>query len=138
MKNIYLKITIILLMICVIPINSFVIAAKSGATGGTQTEETETETGLGLGTLDNYAGDGGTSTNFDLKINNFISVIQVIASITSVAVLIVLGVKYMISGIEERAEYKKTMMPYIIGACMVFGISAITGILYQIATNMLK
>ena len=42
----------------------------------------------------------------------------------------------MLGSLEEKAEYKKTMMPYIIGAVLVFAASAIAGIIYSFAINL--
>lgn len=66
--------------------------------------------------------------------NKVITVISTIGSIVSVIVLIIIGIKYMIGSIEEKAEYKKTLMPYIIGASLVFAASAIAGIIYSMVT----
>lgn len=48
-----------------------------------------------------------------------------IGTITSVLALIIIGIKYMVGSVEEKAEYKKTMKPYLIGAVMVFSITNI-------------
>ena len=53
--------------------------------------------------------------------------ISIVGSGVAVIALIILGIKYMMGSVEEKAEYKKTMMPYVIGALMVFGASAIVG-----------
>ena len=68
--------------------------------------------------------------------NGIITIITTIGSILSVVVLIILGIKYMMGSVEERADYKKTMMPYIIGAALVFAASTIANIVYKIATNI--
>lgn len=68
--------------------------------------------------------------------NGIITVLTVIGTVISVIVLIILGLKYMLGSIEERAEYKKTMMPYIIGAVLVFAASAIAGMIYSFAINL--
>lgn len=91
----------------------------------------------GLGELNNYKGDGGKSETFDGIVNNFIKIIQVIASIVSVAVLVALGIKYMVGSVEERANYKKTMLPYVVGAFMIFGISNFTAMIYNFAKHMI-
>ncbi len=79
---------------------------------------------------------GGTQT----AVNNFgqgvIGVITTIGSICSVLVLIVLGIKYMIGSTEERAEYKKSLFPYFVGALILFGASSIAGIIYNIAISL--
>ena len=57
-------------------------------------------------------GDTQTAIN---KISPIISYITGIGMAVSVITLVVLGIKYMVGSIEERAEYKKSMIPYLIG-----------------------
>ena len=84
--------------------------------------------GFGVGDL---TGDQtGTSTLLTTG-KNIVSVITTIGIVVSTIVVAVLGVKYMIGSVEERAEYKKTLMPYFIGAVLVFGASTIAEIIYQ-------
>ena len=56
---------------------------------------------------------------------NFVSIITTVGIIVAVIVLLVLGIKYMMGSASEKAEYKKTMIPYLIGAVLIFGASAI-------------
>ena len=67
---------------------------------------------------------------------NIIQIVSVIGSIGSVIVLIILGIKYMMGSAEEKAEYKKTLLPYIIGAALVFAATSIAGIVFQFTTNL--
>ena len=46
-----------------------------------------------------------------------------------VIVLIVIGIKYMVGSASERAEYKKTMLPYIIGAVIFFSLSQLLALI---------
>lgn len=64
--------------------------------------------------------------------NSIIGIIQIVGSFTSVIVLIIIGIRYMMGSVEERAEYKKAMTPYIIGAVMVFAITNILSIVVGI------
>ena len=64
--------------------------------------------------------------------NGIIKVCSTIGSIVSVFVLICLGIKYMLGSVEEKAEYKKTLMPYTIGAIFVFAASTIASVIYNI------
>lgn len=66
--------------------------------------------------------------------NKIIGMVQVIGSVTSVVTLVVIGIKYIMGSVEEKAEYKKTMKPYIIGAVMVFGITNILAIIQNIVS----
>lgn len=91
---------------------------------------------LPLGDLNEYVREPTTSPDkFHEKVNNFISVIQVVGSIASVVALIIIGIRYMYSSVEEKAEYKKTMLGYIIGCALVFSIVNILGVIYDVATS---
>ena len=65
--------------------------------------------------------------------NSIVGVLQVIGAGVSVIILAVLGIKYMTGSVEERAQYKKTMVPYLIGAVMVFAITTILKIIIDVA-----
>lgn len=77
----------------------------------------------------------GTEKINDLG-NQIITILTTIGIVISVIILIVLGLKYMMGSAEEKAEYKKTMMPYIIGAACIFAASAIAGIIYGFLSNV--
>lgn len=72
------------------------------------------------------------------KANIIIGVIKTIGIILSVLILVVLGIKFMLGSVEEKAEYKKTMIPYLIGAIMVFAIPQLVQIIYDITTSTLN
>lgn len=63
--------------------------------------------------------------------NGIVGVIKVVGSIVSVGALVIMGIKYMFGSIESKAEYKKVMIPYIIGAVLLFASSHIVGFLYD-------
>ena len=42
----------------------------------------------------------------------------------------------MIGSAEEKADYKKTMMPYIIGAVLRFGATTIANAVYNFASGL--
>ena len=65
-------------------------------------------------------------------------IIQVVGIIASVGVIIVLGIKYMMGSAEEKAEYKKTLLPYFIGAAFVFAGSALANTIYAWVTTTIK
>ena len=81
---------------------------------------------------------GTQVSNSDLRGlgNSIVTILTTIGSVVSVIVLIILGIKYMTGSVEEKAEYKKTMIPYVIGAALVFAASTIAGIIYGIANNI--
>ena len=65
-----------------------------------------------------------------------IGAIQGIGSVVAVGILVVLGIKYMMGSAEEKAEYKKTMIPYIIGAVLIFGATTIANVVFQFAQGV--
>ena len=83
------------------------------------------DTGLGLGDLDKYKGSSTNSDKFKSKVNNLLIIVKTVGIILSVIALAIIGIKYMIGSIEERAEYKKTMIPYLVGVFLVFSVTTI-------------
>ncbi len=127
-KNITKIITIILLVTMLL--TSF--ATISQATG---------PSGASAGTInpdDFKPGDltaSDTATAFrsaGVIVNAIINVGLVI----SIVMFMVLGMKYMMGSIEERAEYKKTLMPMIIGTLMLFLSGKIVSIIWGIMSQV--
>lgn len=56
-----------------------------------------------------------------------VGLIRTIGISASVIILMVIGLKFLMGSAEEKAEYKKSLMPYVIGAVILFGASAIAG-----------
>lgn len=83
-------------------------------------------------TLEGLKGESGNTEGIKEAGGKIITVISVIGSLVSVITLIALGIKYMLGSVEEKAEYKKTLLPYVIGATFVFAGSSIAGIIYGI------
>lgn len=44
-----------------------------------------------------------------------------------------LGVKYMLGSVEEKAEYKKSFVPLIVGAVVVMAATQIATMLFSLA-----
>ncbi|MBP3830935.1 MAG: TrbC/VirB2 family protein [Clostridia bacterium] len=65
--------------------------------------------------------------------NKIATILRAIGTVLLVVVLMVLGIKYMMGSAEEKAEYKKTMIPYLVGAILVFGATQIAGAVLNFA-----
>ncbi len=63
--------------------------------------------------------------------NNIVRILQTFGVILSVIILIIIGIKYMLGSAEEKAEYKKTLMPYVIGAALIFAASTFAQVAYD-------
>ena len=64
------------------------------------------------------------------------SIVRVIGILVSVGTLMVIGIKYMLGSVEEKAQYKQRMTPWIIGAIMVFAMTNIPTILYEASKGL--
>lgn len=65
-----------------------------------------------------------------------VGIIQVVGTMIAVGMLTVLGIKYALGSAEEKAEYKKTMVPYLIGSVLIFAVSNITQVIYEWASKL--
>ena len=65
-----------------------------------------------------------------------VSVIRVVGVIVTVIVLLALGIKYMTGSVSEKAEYKKSMIPYVVGAVIFFGLSQILSLVISVVTEL--
>lgn len=74
----------------------------------------------------------GDATRVISKGNTILGAIVVIGVITAVITLIILGVKFMFGSVEERADYKKSMIPYIIGIVLLLSISGIVALIAKL------
>ena len=52
------------------------------------------------------------------------------------AMLVVLGIKYITSAPNEKADIKKSLMYYVVGALLVFAGPQIVGVIYRMATQI--
>lgn len=109
--------SIILTIAMIFTISMGTISMATGAAGEQSSDET-------IDDLFNPSGDLDTGNLTDVGAN-IISIITTIGIVVAVVVLLVLGIKYMMGSASEKAEYKKTMIPYLVGAVLIFGASAI-------------
>ena len=63
--------------------------------------------------------------------NQIIGVLRVVGSVAAVIILMILGFKYMMGSAEDKADYKKSMIPYIVGAVCIFLAPMIAGAVYD-------
>lgn len=86
--------------------------------------------------IGNLSGNTAGTTEVQTIGNKVVQIVSTVGSILSVIVIIVLGIKYMMGSVEERADYKKTMLPYLIGAIFIFAASNIANVVYQFAIQI--
>ena len=87
--------------------------------------------------LNGLNGNGNVQTNDLTKVgNNIVTIIQVVGIVIAVIVLLVIGIKYMMGSASEKAEYKKTMIPYIVGAVLIFVGTSLVRVIYSLSTSV--
>ena len=65
-------------------------------------------------------------------VNNILGVIYWLGVAISVGALMIIGIKYMTGSLEEKAQYKETLAPYVIGAILLFAVMNILKIIYDV------
>lgn len=81
---------------------------------------------------DNLTSD---NTRFIEMGGTIIAAIRAIGTLIMVVALMIMGIRYMIGSTADKADYKQSMVPYLIGAIMIFAIPQIIGIIYDLVTN---
>ena len=117
MKKTMKILTVLLLAIVLITFATNVFAVDSGALDPKNISAT-------YGTS-----DGGLKD----KAGKIMGMIRNIAAIAAVIIIMVLGVKYMLGSVEEKAEYKKSFMPLIIGIVLVVSATTIAAFIFNMA-----
>ena len=137
-----LKITIILIMI-------FTMFAQVSVTFAAQTKGT----GDSGGGIQPSSSTGGQSINpgewdpsksrepsngglLESRAKIITTAIRSVGIVLSVIILMIIGIKEMTASVEEKSMLKKAMPGYILGAIMVFAITVIPTILYEIANDI--
>lgn len=64
------------------------------------------------------------------------TVVRTVGIIVAVIVLMIIGIKYMMGSVEEKAEYKKTMIPYVIGVVLLAGAVTIATVVVDISNGI--
>lgn len=80
-----------------------------------------------MNNADYNMGDTGLVT----KAGKVIGMIRNISVIAAVIIIMILGVKYMLGSVEEKAEYKKSFMPLIVGIILVVAASSIAAFIFD-------
>ena len=136
-SNKIIKIIIIIISICILLLNfnveSYAITKEemesdstiNGGTGNSSDDPIENPQGYKfLGTT--------TDTELKQKAGVILGAINVAGVVIAVVTVAVIGIKYMLGSVEEKAEYKKTMIPYIVGIAFIASASAIVKIIASI------
>ncbi len=67
------------------------------------------------------------------KIYNTILIVGVVISVIA---CMFLGIKYMVGSVEEKAEYKKTIIPMIVGMIILVGVGTFVSIIFSVVSRI--
>ena len=82
---------------------------------------------------------GGDIINDDQvknQVNVIYNILFSLGVILSVIIAAALGIKFMMGSIEEKAEIKKAIIPYIIGCIVIFGAFGIWKLMINLISNI--
>lgn len=74
----------------------------------------------------------GDATYIFGKGGQLLRVLRNIAAVVSVLVLTIIGVRYMVGSVEQKAEYKQTMVPVVIGCILIVSLSTILSLIASV------
>lgn len=78
----------------------------------------------------------GDTTKVQSIANIIVGIIQAVGTAISILMLSIIGIKYIMGSVEDKAQYKQTMWTYIIGALLIFGGSSVVSIIYKQLSSM--
>ncbi len=141
-KTKYIVITLLMIIMIIFPLTVNASAAKSaieGAASGAISGGSSSKGAFSKGTSsqinpNDYESSGPNST--DVKDmyrfgGSIAGVIQIVGTIVSAGAMIIIGIKYVMASADEKAEYRERMIPYFIGAVLLFGASNIVKLAYN-------
>lgn len=80
-----------------------------------------------------------TSSDYDKAFEmtgTIVNGLTLIGTVVAVIGIMILGIKYMMGSVEQKAEYKKTMIPYVVGCVLIFAITRIVSIIYSVVSQV--
>lgn len=116
---------IIIMLVIAVCICSNVLATNSVPTGTVNPDDYKPK--------DLTTSDAGEFINIA---NSIIAAIRIFGTVVAVVALMALGLKYMLGSTQDKATYKETMIPYLVGAVMVFAIPNVIGIILDLVSQI--
>lgn len=95
---------------------------------------------IDLGDLNEY---GETSTGSGMtmivkKASIILTLVQYVGITSGVIILMIIGIKFITSSVEEKAEYKQRLIPWIIGAFLIMAGSSVPNAIYNMVNSTTK
>lgn len=88
--------------------------------------------------LDSLKGDQSQAGTITKLGEQALGIAQIVCVVLAVIILMFVGVKYMMGSAQEKAEYKKTLIPYLVGAVLLFTASGIIRLIANTSSNIVN
>ena len=79
---------------------------------------------------------GDPNSTLATPIKGILGVVQLVANAFAAGMLLYVGIKYVMSSANEKADLKKGSINYVIGAVIIFGASALLGIFSSLSGDI--
>ena len=141
MKNILIKsITIILIFNLIFIIFSNISLVKAKSTPVTETTKVATTIDDIISQGDGFLNEGKESPINDTNMKNLSNIIYntllAIGMVVAVIIGLILGIKFLMSTIDEKVKIKEKLIAYFIGCIVLFGAFGIWKIIITIMENI--
>lgn len=87
-------------------------------------------------TFDNYADSTGAGKSAKRIVGTLIDVFQIVGVGVAIIMLVMLAIKYLSAAPNEKAEIKKSVSIYVLGAVLLFAASGVLEIVQRFAENV--
>lgn len=89
----------------------------------------------GLNVTDDDVKTRGDVEGFNTLLTNILSLIRTIGIGIGICVIAYLGIKYITGSVEEKADYKKSFIPLIVGIIVLMGVLQIAAMLFSLGSG---
>ena len=118
MKNTMKIIAIAVIAIMLVAVSTNVLAANTLDYGGI------------INSVENNASNGSSNEGVNKIAGQIVGLIRNIAVVAGVILLSIIGIKFMLGSAEEKAEYKKSLIPLVVGIIVVMAASQIIAMIF--------
>lgn len=109
--------------------------SQGGTFGGGSGSGTGTGTGIEIDTS-KVKGDPKLEGDTATAVSTILGVIRTIGVAASVVTIVIIGLKYMLTSVEGRADYKKAAIPYLVGAIVLMSGTIIVQMIWDMTQKI--
>lgn len=100
-----------------------------------QAGSTNSGTDSGFDYKDYTPGGKGNSTKIETMAGKVLGIVRNIGVAVSIIALTIIGIKYMFGSVEQKADYKKSMIPFVIGIIMLAAGTTLVTFIFEAVTG---